>query len=139
MDGDLQRFVDAQDDGRTYDRALEELRAGRKRSHWMWFIFPQLTGLGRSATAQYYALAGVEQARAYVRDPVLGERLRDCCRALIELPTSDPVAVLGSVDAQKLRSSMTLFERAAPEDSTFADVLDKFFSGDRDPLTLDRL
>ena len=134
----LQRFVDAQDDG-SYDAALAELRAGRKRSHWMWFVLPQVVGLGRSAMAQRYALSGLEEARAYLEHPVLGRRLRECARVLAELPTTDPVAVLGEVDAVKLRSSMTLFEAAAPDEPGFAEVLDRFFRGERDEATLELL
>src|SRR5579885_2945306 len=107
---DLARFVDAQDRGATYATAVRELRAGRKRAHWMWFVFPQVAGLGHSPTARHYALSGVDEARAYLDHPVLGPRLRECAAALLALPGSDPVAVLGSVDSMKLRSSMTLFE-----------------------------
>jgi uncharacterized protein (DUF1810 family) len=136
---DLQRFVDAQDGGGTYAAALAELRAGRKRSHWMWFVLPQLAGLGRSATAQHYALSGLPEARAYLAHPVLGPRLVECARALVELDGADPVAVLGSVDAQKLRSSMTLFAAAAPEEPLFSRVLDQYFGGAHDPATTSRL
>ncbi len=129
---DLERFVTAQDEGGTYDAAVRELRAGRKTSHWMWFVFPQVAGLGRSATAQHYALTGVAEAQAYLAHPVLGPRLRECA-ALVQ---SDPVGVLGTVDAQKLRSSMTLFALAAPGEPLFADVLDRFYGGELDPLTL---
>ena len=131
----LQRFVDAQDDGNTYVQALAELRAGRKRSHWMWFVFPQLAGLGRSATAQHYAISGAAEARAYLAHPVLGPRLVECARALVELDGADPVAVLGSVDAQKLRSSMTLFATVAPDEPLFGQVLDRYFGGTPDPAT----
>ena len=131
---DLQRFVDAQDGG-TYDAALAELRAGHKRGHGMWFVLPQLAGLGRSATAQHYAISGLTEARAYLAHPVLGPRLRECAAALAELDTADPVAVLGGVDAQKLRSSMTLFAAAAPEEAVFTRVLDHYFGGAEDPGT----
>src|SRR4051794_718607 len=130
---DLQRFVDAQDAGGTYDAALAELRAGHKRGHWMWFVFPQLAGLGRSAMAQRYAISGPAEARAYLAHPVLGPRLLDCARAVTELDTGDPVAVLGGVDAQKLQSSMTLFAAVAPGEPIFAQVLDKLFAGVPDP------
>ena len=133
---DLQRFVDAQDGGDTHQQALAELRAGRKRSHWMWFVFPQVAGLGRSATAQHYAISGLEEARAYLAHPVLGPRLVECARALTALETTDPVSVFGGVDAQKLRSSMTLFERADPGEPAFGAVLDRYYSGERDPATL---
>jgi uncharacterized protein (DUF1810 family) len=116
-----------------------ELRAGRKTSHWMWFVLPQVAGLGRSSTAQHYALDGLDDARAYLAHPVLGPRLRECAEALAGLGTGDPVAVMGPVDAIKLRSSMTLFARAAPGEPVFAQVLDRFFGGDEDPATLSRL
>ncbi len=136
---DLTRFVDAQDRGATYDAALRELRAGRKTTHWMWFVFPQVAGLGRSEPARHYALDGLEEARAYLAHPVLGPRLRACCQALLDLPAADAVTVMGPVDAQKLRSSMTLFARAAPDEPVFAQVLHRFFDGACDPLTLQRL
>ena len=135
---DLERFVRAQDGG-VYDQALRELRAGAKRGHWMWFVFPQVAGLGRSSTAQHYALSGLEEARAYLAHPVLGPRLVECAQALLELPGRDPVRVLGSVDAVKLRSSMTLFEAAAPDDRVFAEVLERWFDGERDEATTTRL
>ena len=134
---DLDRFVVAQDDHATYDRALSELRAGRKTSHWMWFVFPQVAGLGQSPTAKHYELAGLEEARAYVDHEVLGPRLLACCRALLELDDgSTAEQVLGSVDAMKLRSSMTLFARADPDQRVFPDVLDRFFDGGPDERTL---
>ncbi|MGY1842000.1 DUF1810 domain-containing protein [Modestobacter sp. SYSU DS0875] len=135
---DLQRFVDAQEAGGTYAQALAELRAGSKRSHWMWFVFPQVAGLGRSPMAQRYAIGGAEEARAYLAHPVLGPRLVECAQALLDLGSTDPVDVLGGVDAQKLRSSMTLFA-AVTEEPAFGAVLDRFFAGDRDDATLARL
>lgn len=135
----LSRFVDAQDAGGTYDQALAELRAGRKTSHWMWFVLPQLAGLGSSAMAQRYAISGLKEARAYLAHPVLGPRLRECAQALTELETDDPVAVLGSIDAQKLRSSMTLFAWAAPDEPLFTAVLDQYFAGGEDTATTSRL
>ncbi|MBC9821077.1 DUF1810 domain-containing protein [Terrabacter sp. MAHUQ-38] len=135
---DLDRFVRAQDSGATYAAALAELRAGTKRGHWMWFVLPQVAGLGRSETAQRYAVSGLAEARAYLRHPVLGPRLRECADALDALDTTDPVEVLGSIDATKLRSSMTLFERAAAdgtEAEPFVRVLDHFFGGRRDDAT----
>ena len=134
----LERFVRAQDGG-VYEQALRELRAGAKRGHWMWFVFPQVAGLGRSSTAQHYALAGLEEARAYLAHPVLGPRLVECAQALLELSGRDPVRVLGSVDAVKLRSSMTLFEAAAPDERVFAEVLERWFDGERDEATTTRL
>ncbi len=139
MTEDLQRFVTAQDDGATHDRALAELRAGRKSSHWMWFVFPQLAGLGRSATARHYALASVDDARAYLGHPVLGPRLRECATALLEVSGRSATDVLGDVDALKLRSSMTLFALADPDDLLFADVLARYFDGEPDPATVDLL
>jgi uncharacterized protein (DUF1810 family) len=136
---DLQRFVQAQDSGGTYAAALRELRAGRKTGHWMWFVLPQLVGLGRSSTARHYAISGADEARAYLAHPVLGPRLRECAQVLADLPTTDPVAVLGSIDAQKLRSSMTLFAQVAPEEPVFAAVLDRCFGGADDPLTRELL
>ena len=142
MTYDLQRFTTAQDSDDTYARALAELRAGAKRGHWMWFVFPQVAGLGRSETAQFYALDGLGEARAYLADPVLGPRLLDCALALTALEGADPVAVLGGIDAQKLRSSMTLFAQAAEHDedrAVFQAVLDQYFGGSPDPQTLVRL
>jgi uncharacterized protein (DUF1810 family) len=135
----LQRFVQAQDDHGTYDQALREVRAGRKHSHWMWFVFPQVAGLGSSPMAQHYAISGLPEARAYLAHPELGRRLVECARALTELGTADPVAVFGPVDAQKLRSSMTLFAAAAPDQPEFRDVLDRYFGGAPDEATTSRL
>jgi uncharacterized protein (DUF1810 family) len=135
---DLQRFVDAQDSGGTYRQALAELRAGAKRSHWMWFVFPQLEGLGRSAMAQRYAISGPAEARAHLAHPVLGRRLLECARALTGLDGADPVAVFGAVDAQKLHSSMTLFA-AVSDEPVFGAVLDQYFGGVPDPGTTARL
>jgi uncharacterized protein (DUF1810 family) len=135
---DLERFVRAQDSAGTYAAALGELRAGSKQGHWMWFIFPQVAGLGHSETARTYAVSGLPEARAYLRHPVLGPRLHECVGVLDALDTRDPVSVLGSVDAMKLRSSMTLFERAAGDASEappFTRVLERFFGGRRDDAT----
>jgi uncharacterized protein (DUF1810 family) len=131
---DLQRFVDAQDGG-TYDRALGELRAGRKTSHWMWFVFPQLAGLGRSETAVRYAVSGLAEARAYAAHPVLGPRYAECCEALAGLGEVSMTEVLGAVDAQKLHSSLTLFAEAAPS-ATIDELLARHFSGEPDASTL---
>ena len=135
---DLTRFVTAQDGGGTYDAALRELRAGRKTSHWMWFVFPQVAGLGRSSTARHYALAGLDEAAAYLAHPVLGPRLQACCRALLEQQNADAAALLGSADAQKLHLSMTLFALNTSDEPLFAEVLDRFYNGEQDPLTLAR-
>jgi uncharacterized protein (DUF1810 family) len=134
---DLQRFVDAQ--AQTYDQALSELRDGEKRTHWMWFVFPQIAGLGRSGMAQRFALSGLAEARAYAAHPTLGRRLVECARALTDLDTADPVAVFGPVDAQKLQSSMTLFALAVPEEPVFRQVLDHYFGGELDEGTTSRV
>jgi uncharacterized protein (DUF1810 family) len=134
---DLQRFLDAQ--SQTYDQALQELRNGQKRTHWMWFVFPQLTGLGRSGMAQRFALQGVDEARAYAEHPTLGRRLIESARALTGLDTADPAEVFGSVDAMKLKSSMTLFAVAVPEEPVFREVLEHYFGGDLDEETTRRL
>ena len=137
---ELARFVSAQDRAGTYRTALSELRAGAKRSHWMWFVFPQIAGLGSSPMARRYAIASLEEARAYLAHPVLGPRLRACAGALAERDgTDDPASVLGSVDALKLRSSMTLFSRAAPTEPVFAAVLDRYYGGVADSATEARL
>jgi uncharacterized protein (DUF1810 family) len=136
---DLERFVAAQDDGGTYERALAELRAGRKTSHWMWFVFPQVAGLGHSPTARRFAVRSLDEARAYLEHPVLGARLRESAQALLDLGTADAGRVLGVIDALKLRSSMTLFARAAPEEPRFEAVLDRFFGGSADAETERRL
>ena len=135
----LARFIEAQDAHGTYARVRAELRGGRKQSHWMWFVFPQLVGLGRSEVARRYGIADLDEARAYAAHPVLGDRLVECTSALLELEEDDPVAILGSIDARKLRSSMTLFERACPDEPTFAAVLERLYAGARDELTLDLL
>jgi len=133
---DLRRFAAAQDADGTYERALAELRAGRKRTHWMWFVFPQLAGLGRSATARRYAIGSLEEARAYLADPLLGPRLHAAVRALLAAPTAlTSGEILGDVDAMKLRSSMTLFLRAAPHEPLFRQALDRFFGGAADEAT----
>jgi uncharacterized protein (DUF1810 family) len=135
----LQRFVAAQDDG-SYEQALRELRAGHKRSHWIWFVFPQVAGLGSSPPAEFFGISGLGEARAYLAHPILGPRLLECARTLAGLADSDPVRVMGSgIDAVKLRSSMTLFARAAPGEEVFADVLNRYFEGELDPMTLNLL
>ena len=134
---DLARFVQAQDG--VHEQALRELRDGAKRGHWMWFVFPQVAGLGSSPTAQRYAVSGLDEAHAYLAHPVLGPRLVECAQALLELGERDPVRVLGSVDALKLRSSMTLFEAAAPDERVFGEVLERFYDGERDAATTSRL
>ena len=139
---DLARFVAAQDAGGTYRAALAELRDGRKRTHWMWFVLPQVAGLGNSDTARRYAVSGLEEARAYLAHPVLGPRLLECVQALADLDAArapDARTVLGDVDAAKLRSSLTLFARADPQEQLFAAVLQRYFGGEADPATLARL
>ena len=136
---DLQRFVAAQEAGGTYRRAAAELRNGRKASHWMWFIFPQIAGLGYSPAAQTYAISGLEEARAYLAHPVLGARLTECAAILAGLAGRTAEQVLGEVDALKLRSSMTLFLHAAPGEPVFGQVLDQYYDGRPDPATEQRI
>ncbi|WIE74856.1 DUF1810 domain-containing protein [Curtobacterium sp. MCSS17_007] len=132
--GDLERFVRAQDG--VHDQALAELRDGRKRSHWMWFVFPQLAGLGRSATAQHYAVDGLDEARAYLAHPVLGPRLVQAAEVAAAAPARSADDLFGGVDAMKARSSMTLFARAADDPAPYRAVLDRWFHGTEDPLTV---
>ncbi|MDB4944777.1 MAG: hypothetical protein JWP97_4311 [Labilithrix sp.] len=136
---DLDRFVHAQDEHGTYDQALEELRAERKTSHWMWFVFPQIEGLGHSAMAQRYAISSIDEARAYLAHPVLGARLRACVAVLNEAKSRDAERILGGIDAVKLRSSLTLFLRAAPGETIFLQALERFFDGAPDAATDARL
>ncbi len=136
---DLDRFVEAQDHAGTYERALDELRAGRKTTHWMWFVFPQIAGLGLSAMSRRFAISGLAEARAYLAHPVLGARLRACAGVVAGLAAGGPEEVLGAVDALKLCSSMTLFERADPDAPVFGAVLDHWFAGRRDEATEARL
>jgi uncharacterized protein (DUF1810 family) len=133
----LQRFVDAQEP--VFAVALAELREGRKRSHWMWFVFPQLRDLGRSATAVRFGIASAEEAAAYLEHDVLGPRLRTCTRALSTLAATSAERVMGSVDAMKLRSSMTLFAAVTEDDGDFVAVLEKYYAGERDRVTLELL
>jgi uncharacterized protein (DUF1810 family) len=136
---DLRRFVTAQDGGGTYAAALAELRRGRKTTHWMWFVLPQIAGLGSSPTAVRYALTSLDEARAYLAHPVLGPRLHETTDAVLQAPAASADALLGGIDAAKLRSSMTLFAHADPDDARYAAVLRRFFDGEEDPATLDRL
>ncbi|MEK6311121.1 MAG: DUF1810 domain-containing protein [Curtobacterium sp.] len=133
-DRDLVRFVTAQEG--VHDTALAELRAGRKRSHWMWFVFPQLAGLGRSPTAQHFAITDVDQAARYLADPVLGPRLLEAVGVLIDAPAVSAEALLGGIDAVKARSSLTLFARAAADPGPFRAALDRWYGGVEDPVTL---
>lgn len=133
----LERFVTAQQG--KYQQALTELRAGRKTSHWMWFIFPQIEGLGSSPMAQRYAIRSAEEARAYLAHPILGERLRECTEAVNAHQYLSAGAIFGTVDAMKLKSSMTLFDHVAPHDGLFGSCLVHYFDSIRDQRTLDIL
>ena len=136
----LDRFKQAQ--AHDYGQALSELRAGRKRTHWIWYVFPQIDGLGRSSTARFYAISGMAEARAYLADPALGARLLECTNALLALETSDPSTVMGYPDDLKLCSSLTLFEAAGdgdPKWRPFTLALEKFYGGKRDRRTLELL
>jgi uncharacterized protein (DUF1810 family) len=135
----LERFVAAQDEGGTYQRAVAELRAGAKVSHWMWFVFPQIAGLGHSHLAQRYAISGLAEAMAYLAHPVLGPRLTECAGILAATEDTTAAAILGPVDAMKLRSSMTLFAIAAPGEHVFAAVLARYFDGETDASTIARV
>ena len=134
---DLARVRDAQ--AGAYDGALRELRAGHKVGHWIWFVFPQLAGLGRSELSRYYGIGSLEEARAYLADPVLGPRLVAVADALLATSGRSAEAILGSVDAMKVRSSMTLFRAADPSEPVFDAVLSRFYEGEPDPATLERL
>ncbi len=133
----LGRFLKAQSS--SYDAALREICAGQKRSHWIWYIFPQIQGLGFSSTAQYYAIEDMEEARAYLHEPTLRARLIEISEALLTLNTNDPTRVMGYPDDLKLRSSMTLFAEAEPECEVFQKVLDKYYGGRKDSRTLEIL
>lgn len=137
MKDGLERFLDAQKN--SYETALGEIRAGRKRSHWIWYIFPQIAGLGRSGTAQYYAIRDLDEAKAYLQEPTLRRHLLEISQALLELETSDASRVMGWPDDLKLKSSMTLFDAAEPECRVFQGVLDKYFHGKKDQKTLEIL
>jgi len=134
---DLQRFVDAQRP--VYDRARRELQGGRKESHWMWFVFAQIAGLGRSPTAVFYAISSLDEARAYLAHPVLGPRLKECAKLVLDVEGSTARDIFGAIDEMKFRSSMTLFAEAAPEEPMFAQCLAKYFAGAADEATLARL
>jgi uncharacterized protein (DUF1810 family) len=134
----LDRFVAAQDRGGTYEAAVAELRAGRKRSHWMWFVFPQVAGLGQSPMSQRYAISSLAEARAYLAHPILGTRLIESARIVLGREGRSASDIFGGIDAIKLRSSMTLFARADPDNPAFGEVLEKYFGGVPDEAT-DRL
>ena len=135
---DLRRFVAAQDSGGTYERAVAELRRGRKTSHWMWFVFPQIAGLGYSPTSQAFAISSLQEARAYLAHPVLGPRLIECATIVAQTPGRTAEQIFGGIDALKLRSCATLFLRADPGQPVFGQVLAQYFDGQPDPAT-DRL
>ena len=130
----LNRFIEAQEG--SYASALSQIKGGKKRTHWMWYIFPQIRGLGSSSTSKYYAIKDWEEAAAYLQHPVLGTRLKEICNALLSLDTSDPYKVFGSPDDVKLQSSMTLFSEVEGSSPVFNKVLEKFFGGDKDGQTL---
>jgi uncharacterized protein (DUF1810 family) len=134
---DLQRFVDAQ--GRVIARVRDELKAGEKKSHWMWFIFPQIAGLGMSAMSQHYSISCLDEARAYLDQPVLGPRLIECVRAVNAVEGRSAYEIFGPPDDMKFRSSLTLFAAAAPDNPIFAEALARYFGGEADPLTLEKL
>jgi uncharacterized protein (DUF1810 family) len=134
---DLQRFVDAQTS--VFDQVRAELRAGRKRSHWMWFIFPQLKGLGTSPMARRYAISSPAEAEAYVNHPILGPRLRECTQLVMEITGHTIDEIFGYPDNMKFRSSMTLFAHATPDNKIFTDAIEKYFPNGFDPLTMERL
>ena len=133
----LERFVEAQNP--LFDQVTSELQAGRKMSHWMWFIFPQIRGLGRSPTAIEYAISGLDEARAYLAHPILGPRLKECTELVLRVENRPLAQILGSPDDMKFRSSMTLFAQVSPDDDIFERALQKYFRGVPDQLTLDRL
>jgi uncharacterized protein (DUF1810 family) len=132
-DHDLERFVAAQEG--VYPGVVAELRAGQKTGHWIWFIFPQVAGLGRSAMSQHYAIASLDEARAYLAHPVLGPRLRECAGLVLATTARSADEIFGGIDAVKLRSSMTLFHRADPDEAIFAELLDRFYRGIPDAAT----
>jgi len=138
-EGQLGRFLVAQDAHGTYEQAVAELRRGQKVGHWMWFVFPQIAGLGTSATSRHFAISSLAEAEAYLRHPVLGPRLRECARIVAGVQGGSAEEIFGGIDAQKLRSSMTLFARAAPEETVFRRVLERHFDGATDPATSQRL
>ncbi len=137
MENSLQRFIDAQEN--DYEIALTEIEQGRKRSHWMWYIFPQVQGLGSSETSKFYAIKNIEEAEEYLKHPVLGERLIRICTALMNNTGNDAHKIFGSPDDRKLQSSMTLFAQLPGTDAIFQKVLDKFFNGTKDNKTIEIL
>jgi uncharacterized protein (DUF1810 family) len=136
---DLQRFVDAQDQDAGFGQVLAELRQGQKRGHWMWFVFPQIQGLGRSWDSEKFAISSRDEAEAYLQHPILGSRLRECTRLVTLVEGRSSEQIFGTIDARKFRSSLTLFVHATTDNKVFRDALDKYFGGQFDPLTLMRL
>ncbi len=134
---DLKRFLDAQEE--NYERALSELRAGQKRSHWMWYVFPQIDGLGRSATARHYAIKSIEEAQEYLSHPVIGARLLECTETVLGIRKKTVSEIFGFPDDMKFKSSMTLFAQISESDCVFVKVIDKFFSGQQDNKTIQLL
>ena len=128
----LTRFVSAQN--AVYQTVIDELKAGRKRTHWMWYIFPQLKHLGRSTNAKFYGLSDADEVKAYLNHPILGQRLREVSETILSLPTDNAVEVFGGIDSRKLKSSMTLFDSVSPND-IFSKILEKYFQSRLDPLT----
>jgi uncharacterized protein (DUF1810 family) len=137
MGFDLERFVAAQEG--SYDGALRELRGGRKTGHWIWFVFPQLAGLGHSEMSRYYGIASLDEARAYLAHPVLGPRLRECAAVVAALHARSAEDIFGALDAKKVRSCATLFRRAAPHEPVFPAILDRWYGGAEDPATVELL
>ena len=133
----LERFVEAQ--APVIEQALAELRAGRKQSHWMWFVFPQIASLGQSAMSRTYALQSLDEARSYLAHPVLGTRYRECCQAVMNVRDKSARDIFGTPDDLKFRSSLTLFAEAAPQEVLFSNLLEKYFDGDADEATLELL
>jgi uncharacterized protein (DUF1810 family) len=133
----LQRFIDAQDP--VFDQVRQELRQGRKQSHWMWFVFPQISGLGSSPMASRFAISSLAEAKAYLQHPILGQRLRECAQLTMQVEGRSALEIFGYPDDMKFRSSMTLFARASPDEQVFKDAIQKHFDGEFDPLTLERL
>jgi uncharacterized protein (DUF1810 family) len=134
---DLQRFVEAQ--APVYDQVCRELKAGRKQSHWMWFIFPQIAGLGQSPMSIRFAIASLDEAKAYLAHPILGARLRECAGLTLDVEGRSARDIFGSIDEMKFRSSLTLFARAASDEDVFRSCIDKYFAGSPDPATLARI
>ena len=139
MEYDLQRFRNAQDEGNAYKNALKEIGSGLKTGHWMWYVFPQLRGLGKSSTAMYYGIIGKGEAKAYLADKVLGGRLREICNSLVQVRGKSAADIFGPVDTMKLRSSMTLFYLVSGKEEIFRKVLAKYFDEKLDQKTVDML